>query len=106
MYPDPTEVDPEGHQIVFENEHVRILEIKHKEGQQLPLHTHAPRVVISIGNYEMASVDPDGVESTMTREPGQAIWMDQQHHSATVAVGPSHVIEVEIKSATLPNQET
>ena len=97
--PDATEVDPIGHNIVFENEHVRILEVRSHSGQQLPMHSHPPRVVIPVGSYRMRSVDSSGAASTVDRRPGEAIWVDREEHEAEVLIGPTHVIEIEVKSA-------
>ena len=57
--PDATEVDPDGHRIAFENEHVRILEVRNDTGSELPMHSHRPRVVVAIGPYRMKSVDTE-----------------------------------------------
>ncbi len=97
--PDATEVDPDGHRIVFENEHVRILEVRGDPGTELPMHSHRPRVVVPVGPYRIKSVDADGTETVIDRRPGDASWVEEEHHSATVLIGPTHVIEVEVKSA-------
>jgi hypothetical protein len=97
--PDATNVDPEGHKVVFENDHVRVLEVRGETGTDLALHSHPPRVVVAIGPYRIKSVDLDGVETIIDRRPGQASWIEEEHHSATVLIGPTHVIEVEVKSA-------
>jgi hypothetical protein len=97
--PDSTEVDPTGHKIVFENEHVRVLEVRGAQGLKLPLHSHPPRVVVAVGPYRLRSVDSQGAESIVDRRPGEAIWVDEEEHAAEILIGPTHVIEVEIKNA-------
>lgn len=97
--PDATDVDPIGHHIVFENEHVRILEVRNQSGQQLAMHSHPPRVVVPLGPYRMRSVDSTGAASTVDRRPGEAIWVEQEEHEAEILIGPTHVIEIEVKSA-------
>ncbi len=97
--PDATDVDPDGHRIVFENEHVRILEVKGVSGTELPHHSHPPRVVVAIGPYRLKSVDSEGKETVIDRRRGEAGWVEYEEHAATVLVGPTHVIEVEVKSA-------
>ena len=99
MFPDPTEIDPEGHRIVFENDHVRILEVRNPEGTQLAQHTHMPRVVVAVTPYRMRSVEPDGTVSIVDRRPGDAVWVEEEHHAASVQIGPTHAIEIEVKSA-------
>lgn len=97
--PDATEVDPDGHRVVFENDHVRVLEVRNTAGTVLPVHSHQPRVIVAIGPYRIKSIDLDGVESIIDRRPGDASWADAQDHSAEMLIGPTHVIEVEVKSA-------
>jgi len=97
--PDATEVDPEGHRIVFENDHVRILEVRNNAGTHLPMHSHQARVVVAISPYRIRSVAPDGEVTIIDRRPGEANWVDDEDHSAEMLIGPTHVIEVEIKSA-------
>ncbi|MEE8405931.1 MAG: hypothetical protein V3S32_02150 [Acidimicrobiia bacterium] len=97
--PDATEVDPVGHKVVFENEHVRILEVRNPTGQVIRHHSHPPRVVVAISPYRIRSVDSEGAESTIDRRPGEATWVDSEEHEAEILIGPTHVIEVEVKAA-------
>jgi len=97
--PDATEVDPLGHKVVFENEHVRILEVRSPAGQVIEHHSHPPRVVVAIGGFRIRSVNSDGVESTIDRRPGDAKWIGGEEHETEILIGPTHVIEVEVKAA-------
>jgi len=97
--PDSTEVDPDGHKVVFENEHLRVLEVRSTAGQQLPMHSHPPRLVVAINGYRIKSTDTSNNEAIIDRRAGEAIWVEHEAHSAEILIGPTHVIEVEIKSA-------
>ena len=90
---------------MFENDHVRILEVRGETGTDLAPHSHPPRVVVAIGPYRLKSVTPDGVETIIDRRPGDASWIEEEQHSAQVLVGPTHVIEVEVKSAGAAQEE-
>jgi len=96
---DSTVVDPSGHRIALDNEHVRILEVRVPEGASLSLHSHPPRVVVAIGSYRLKSTDDSGHTTIVDRRPGEVVWSDGEDHMAEVVVGPVHAIEVEIKSA-------
>ncbi len=98
--PDSTVVDPDGHRVVFENEHVRVLEVRVREGHDLPIHTHPPRVVVAVGSYRLRVVEPDGSVSVFDRRPGEVGWTNHEEHEARVLIGPVHAIEVEVKSAS------
>ena len=97
--PDSTAVDPVGHRVVFENDHVRVLEVRNESGATLGMHSHPPRIVVAIDGYRIRSTDASGDESVVDRRPGEAIWVEDETHSAEILIGPTHVIEVEIRSA-------
>jgi hypothetical protein len=91
-------VDPEGHRVAFENDHVRVLEIHQPAGRQLAMHSHPPRVIVAINGYELESTSPDGTVTVVARSPGETIWSNGEEHAALI-VSEAHTIEVEIKSA-------
>jgi len=97
--PDSTEIDPSGHRVVLDNEHVRVLEVRSAPGEQLAMHHHPTRLVVAIGPYRLRTVDASGTESIIYRRPGEAIWVEGEEHEAEILIGPTHVIEVEVKSA-------
>ena len=97
--PDSTTLDPLGHRVVFENDHVRVLEVRSESGANLGLHSHPPRLVVAIDGYRIRSTDTAGTVSVVDRRPGEAVWIDEEVHSAEILIGPTHVIEVEIKAA-------
>ena len=99
MADDSTAVDPLGHRIALDNEHVRILEVRVPEGANLPLHSHPPRVVVAIGSYRLKSTDESGGTTVVDRRPGEVVWSDREAHVAEVLIGPVHAIEVEVKPA-------
>lgn len=96
--PDSTELDPDGHRVVLENDHVRVLEVRVPEGAALALHSHPPRSVVAIGSYRLRSTDDTGRVTVIDRRPGDVSWSDGEVHAATVLIGPVDAIEVEIKA--------
>jgi len=96
--PDSTDVDPTGHRVAFENDHVRVLQIHQPAGRELPMHSHPPRVIVAINGYELESTSTDGEVTVVERSPGEVIWSDGEEHSARI-VSEALTIEVEIKSA-------
>jgi quercetin dioxygenase-like cupin family protein len=97
--PDSTIIDPDVHQVVFENDHVRVLEARAAPGQKSPMHSHPPILVVSVGSARIKFTLPDG--STLIRDlrPGQVLWLDGVEHSWELLAGNLHVIGVEVKSA-------
>lgn len=100
MSDDATVVDPDGHRVTFENEVVRVVEVRAATGSHIPMHSHPPRVIIAVGAYRLKSIDPEGNARILDRRPGQVFWSDHEEHEADVLVGPVHTIEIEVKSAT------
>ena len=96
--PDSTVVDPEGHLVAMENEHIRVLEIKLPQGAQLPMHSHPPRAIVAINSYRLKSTDEKGTVSIVERRSGEVVWSDGEEHAAEVLAGPTHTIEIELKS--------
>ena len=95
--PDSTVVDPEGHLVATENEHIRVLEIRLPTGAELPMHSHPPRVIVAINSYRLKSTDETGRVSIVERRSGETVWSDREEHAAEVLVGPTHTIEIELK---------
>jgi anti-sigma factor ChrR (cupin superfamily) len=90
-------VDPQGHRITFENEHVRVVEVYVEEGRSVPIHSHPARVTVAVGSYRMRSTDENGDSVIVERGPGDLSWSDGQIHAVEVISGPAHAVEVEIK---------
>ena len=99
MADDSTVVDPTGHRISLENEHVRVLEVRLSEGTILPRHSHPPRVIVAVSAYRIKSIDGEGRVEILDRRPGEVVWSDGEQHEAEILIGPAHTIEVEVKSA-------
>ena len=95
--PDSTVVDPEGHLVAMENEHIRVLEIRLPHGAELPMHSHPPRAIVAINSYRLKSTDEEGLVSILERRSGETFWSDGEEHAAEVLVGPTHTIEIELK---------
>jgi len=96
--PDSTVVDPEGHLVAMENEHVRVLEIRLPQGAELPMHSHPPRVIVAVNSYRLKSTDKEGRVSIVERRSGETVWSDGEEHAAEVLEGPTHTIEIELKN--------
>lgn len=96
---DATIVDPDVHQVVFENDHVRVLEARAAPGRKSPMHSHPPMLIVSIGSARVKFTFPDGKSQIMDLRPGMVLWIDGVEHSWELLAGDVHVIAVEVKSA-------
>jgi hypothetical protein len=92
-------VDPTHHNVVFENDHVRVFEALAATGDASPMHTHPPTIVISFDAARMRVALPDGSSSILDLHPAQAFWLEGIEHSWEILSGPLHAFGVEIKAA-------
>jgi quercetin dioxygenase-like cupin family protein len=72
---------PTHHTVLFENEHVRVLDAHVKPGETVPVHTHCwPGVLYILSVSDFVRRDPDGNVLLDTRDappqapPGSAVW--------------------------------
>jgi len=96
---DSTVVDPDVHQVVFENDHVRVLEARAAHGAKSPMHSHPPLLIVSIGSARIKFTSPEGTKQILDLRPGMVVWLDGVEHSWELLAGEIHVVGVEVKSA-------
>lgn len=96
---DATQVDPEVHHAVMENEHVRVLEVRAPVGYKSPMHSHPPVLAISIASGRLRLTLPDGQSQILDTRPGMIFWFDDAQHSWELLAGHHHFIAVEVKAA-------
>ena len=96
---DSTIVDPDVHQVVLENDHVRVLEARAAHGAKSPMHSHPPMLIVSIGSARVKFTSPEGTTQIVDLRPGMVLWLEGVEHSWELLAGDEHVIAVEVKSA-------
>lgn len=107
----PDELDamtaaPAHHEVLLENDHVRVLDSRIRAGDSVPVHTHRwPSVLYILGTSDFIRYDPEGnvVFDSRTAQThvdtGTAIWSPplQPHSVKNVGDGEIRVISVELK---------
>ncbi len=101
---DPVTVDPDVHNVILENDHVRVFDARAAKGRKSPMHSHSPLVFVSLGTARLAVALPDGKNSILDTYPGQVLWIENAEHAWEVLSGEIHVIGVEVKSAQRARQ--
>lgn len=97
---DSTIVDPDVHQVVLENDHIRVLEARAAPGYKSSMHAHPPLVLVGIGSARVKFTLPDGQTQLFDIRPGTVLWRDQpSEHAWELLAGNLHVVAVEVKSA-------
>ncbi len=97
---DATIVDPDVHQVVLENEYIRVLEARAAPGWKSPMHAHPPLLLISLSSARLKVHTPEGKTQIVDFRPGMVVWRDKPvEHSWELLAGDLHAIAVEVKSA-------
>ena len=96
-------VDPRVHNVLFENEHVRVFEARATYPAASPMHSHPPFVFIGLETGRAKMRLGDGKPAVLDVYPGQVLWVGNgMDHSWELVSGKVRVIAVEIKSARNP----
>jgi hypothetical protein len=113
-WPWPAELDamtaaPDHHSLLFENEHVRVLDARVGPGETVPVHTHCwPGILYILGVSDFVRRDPDGnvlfdTRSSASQPPlGSSVWGDALSPHSLENVGDHELrnITVELKHLT------
>src|SRR3989338_7771554 len=82
-YPDPIEAGPNIYHKIFENERVRVSEIRFNPGDTIPMHTHIfEHLVYMIESGTLELSYPDGTKKMMDGVSGQTMWIPAESHAA------------------------
>lgn len=85
--------------VLFENDHVRVVEHRLNVGETEPMHSHPPMVVYFIESAEARITGPDGTTFDESLTKGQVLEAPALSHSIeNVGDTPLHSILVELKT--------
>lgn len=83
VYPGPQEGAPNIYHQIFDNERVRVSEIKFNPGDKAPMHTHPyDHVVYVMEGGTLTLSYPDGKSSVVSAKAGEALWIGKETHEA------------------------
>jgi len=99
---------PDHHDVLIENDRVRVLDTRLEPGERTPVHTHQwPAVLYIVSWSDFIRYDPEGnvlVDSrNMASNPGSgtSLWSAPlvPHYVHNIGDQPLHVIAVELKDS-------
>jgi len=101
---DPVATNPNHYRVVFENEHVRVLDYTDQPGDRTTPHEHPNSVMYTLSSFRRRLYSGDA-ETDLQFSAGTTGWLPAQQHSAlNIGDTPTHVIFVELKnSAATPS---
>ncbi len=91
--------------VTLDNEKVRVMELRLKAGEKLPMHSHPASIVCPLTAGKIKAILPDGKSREVEFKQGQAIWGEAVVH-ANEAVTDVHVMIIELKEAAKEQKET
>jgi hypothetical protein len=95
---DPLKVAPETHTLVFENQFVRVLEVRVPPGNTEPWHEHSRRVVVYLTDFHTRVTEKGGKPQDTLRKKGLVRWSEPTVHQVeNIGTTEGHVINVELK---------
>lgn len=101
---DPIEVGKGVYTLVFENERVRVSDVKFAPGAKVPAHAHPEYVLYVLAGGTLAISRPEAETTEFTGTPGQVVYMPAETHWAeNVGTTEFHAIVVELKDTSDPN---
>ena len=98
MPDDAVEVAPEVYNVLFENDRVRVLEVRAEPGTGTPMHSHPDSVMHAVEDAHIVVASPDGDEQRFDVPSGATFWNGATTHAVrNVGEEAVHFIRVELK---------
>ena len=96
---DPVATNPNFYKVIFENDHVRVLEYTDQPGDRTTPHEHPNSVMVTLSSFRRRLYSGDA-QRDVDISAGKASWLPaQQHAGHNIGDTPTHVIFVELKDA-------
>ena len=73
-------VAPHVYKVLFENEHVRLLEVKIEPGDHTEMHSHPGNLVYALSGGKVTFTAPSGEVAELEVPTGASMWMDATDH--------------------------
>src|SRR3989338_1750565 len=81
-YPDPYQAGPNVYERnAFENERVRVNEIRFELGEEIAMHSHPDHFLYVLEAGTLLLSHPDGTSSEFKGEVGQVAWIPAESHA-------------------------
>jgi len=80
--PDPAKVASNVYTKIFENQLIRVFDIRFKPGEKAVMHWHPNHLVYALDDGKLEITPPKGDVMKVSANAGDAVWMDSGHHEA------------------------
>ncbi len=93
---DAVKVAPDSYKVVLENDQIRVLDVRIKQGAKSEMHSHPRSVAICLNDQRLKFTFPNGKTEQTDLKRGQAVWLDGLSH-AVENIGPEDVSSVVVE---------
>jgi len=95
---DPVRVAPKNVKVVFENNRVRVLEVRIKPGEKIPMHSHPPHLTYTLSDFKGKYSTPDGENTLNLGKTSAWSWTEAiTHASENVGTTEIRAFAIELK---------
>lgn len=95
---DPVKVAPKNVKVVFENNRIRVIEVRMKPGEKLPMHSHPPHLTLTLTDFKGKYVGADGQAQIGEGKTSAWSWTEAiTHASENVGTTEIHAFAIEMK---------
>ncbi len=78
---DAVKVAPDSYKVLLENDTVRVLEVRIKQGAKSEMHSHPKSVAICLNDQRLKFTFPNGKSDNADLKSGQSVWLDGISHA-------------------------
>src|SRR3989338_1886534 len=97
---DPLEVAPDMYKLVYENERVRVMQVRFPVGGKIAEHSHPDHFVYVLEGGNLQIVKADGSAADVAVQEGEIVWLEAETHSATnTGTTPVRLLVTELKES-------
>jgi len=98
MTQEAAEAAPHIYNVLFENERVRLLDVRMKPGEESAQHSHPNYLLYALEGGKVKLTDALGQSAEVDVPVGATMWRDAEEHSAlNVGTTDLHALFVELK---------
>jgi len=95
---DPVKLAPDKYKVIFNNDKVRVLDVRLKPGEKSPMHSHPNYIVYPFNNSTVKFTSKDGKTAEVKSKAGQCMWRNAESHAVeNIGKTDVHVLNIELK---------
>jgi beta-alanine degradation protein BauB len=95
---DAVKVAPDSYKVLLENDQVRVLEVRIRQGAKSEMHSHPRSVAICLNDQRLKFTFPNGKSENADLKRGQAVWLDGLSHAVeNIGTEDVNAVVVELK---------